>query len=285
MPGVFQAVFPPYGVLPLVFESPHSGDEMPADIATTSTAEDLAWTADSHVQALFAAAPDAGATLIAALFPRAYIDVNRGPDDIDPGMLAEPWPGDLRPTGKSHQGFGLIWRYCRGTDSPLYDRGLSVVEVQARIDRFWRPYHDHLAETLESLYQRFGFVFHVSCHSMKSIGDEGPGGTPRRRPDITLGDRHGRSCDGEVMAMLQSAFRDRGYDVTLNVPFSGAHLVATHGRPGEDRHSLQIEINRALYMDEATRQPHEGFMRVQRDIEAIIRILADHVRLRPGALQ
>ncbi|MCB9946256.1 MAG: N-formylglutamate amidohydrolase [Rhodospirillaceae bacterium] len=281
-PGVFESVFPAHDVLPLVFESPHSGTGLPGDFDTRLGAEDLAWTADSHVEQLFAAAPETGATLIAALFARAYVDVNRAPDDIDAGMLAEPWPAPLRPTTKTGNGYGLIWRYCRGAGSPIYDRPLTVAEVQARIGRYWRPYHDHLADTLASLYRRFGLVWHVSCHSMKSMGDDTAPGGARPRPDITLGDRHGRSCDGEVVSMLQGAFRERGYGVTVNDPFSGAYLVDAHGHPGQGRHSVQIEINRALYMDEETRRPHQGFERVRNDVAAIIALMADHVRTRLG---
>ena len=277
-PGVFRSVFAAFDVLPLVFDSPHSGQEQPADFGTVASNEDLAWTADSYVDDLFAAVPATGATLIAATFPRAYIDLNRAPDDIDPDLLAEPWPEPLQPTRKTRMGAGLIWRYCRGTDTPLYDRKLSADEVRRRIEGYWRPYHEHLADTLGALHRRFGFVYHVNCHSMRSVGMANPPEPPRARPDIALGNRHGSTCDGHLVGWLETAFQARGYSVAVNDPFPGAYLVDVHGRPDQGRFSVQIEINRSLYMDEETRRPHAGYGRIQHDLSEVAAELADLVR-------
>ena len=282
-PGVFQSVFPAFDVLPLVFDSPHSGRRAPEDFCTVASDEDLAWTADSYVDDLFADVPASGATLIAASFPRAYVDVNRAPDDIDPELLAEPWPEPLRPTRKSHMGSGLIWRYCRGTGAPLYDRKLSVDEVRSRIDGYWRPYHEHLADTLGALHRRFGFVYYVNCHSMRAVGNRTLPDPQNLRPDIALGNRHGSTCDGEIVPLLEGSFRERGYQVAVNDPFPGAYLIEIHGRPDQGRYSVQIEINRSLYMDEETRRPHAGYPRVRQHLAEIAAGLADFVRFRVQA--
>lgn len=273
--GVHRTVFAA-DPLPLVFDSPHSGDTEAVDFGSVLPVETLRRAEDSFVDALFADVAEHGATLIAAEFPRAFIDVNRASDDIDTEMLDAPWPGAANPGIRSERGIGLIRRLV-GPGEALYDRALSVAEVAARLDDHYNPYHAHLDQTLAALRRRFGTVFHVNCHSMKSVGNATTpdGATPR--PDVVIGDLHGRSCGQDFTACIAACFADRGYSVALNDPYAGAHILERYGDPSGGTHSLQVELNRALYMEEATRERHEGFHRLRTDLKAIAADIAEFV--------
>jgi len=262
--------------LPLVFDSPHSGRALPENFGTVLPPDILRQAEDSYVDELFAGVTEHGATLIAAEFPRAFIDVNRAPDDIDPDMLDGPWPVALNPSVRSERGIGLIRRLV-GPGEAIYDRLLPVDEIRARLDdRYW-PYHGHLEQTLAALKRRFGAVFHVNCHSMKSVGNATTPDGPVRRPDIVIGDLHGMSCRPEFTRLVAEAFAQRGYSVAVNDPYAGAHILSRYGDPAAGIHSLQVEINRALYMDESTRQRHDGFDRLRTDLNAIAEDIASYV--------
>ncbi len=262
--------------LPLVFDSPHSGDTETVEFGSALPVEVLRRAEDSHVDALFADAAEHGATLIAALFPRAYIDVNRAPDDIDPDLLDGDWPDPLRPTIRSERGIGLIRRLV-GPGDVIYERSLPVAEVAARLDDHYRPYHAHLERTLTGLRQRFGQVFHVNCHSMKSVGNATTPDGPTVRPDIVIGDLHGRSCRSAFTRLVVGAFSSRGYSVAVNDPYAGAHILERYGDPEGGAHSLQVEINRALYMDEETSSRHDGFERLRADLSGVAADIAGFV--------
>ncbi|MFN4089553.1 MAG: N-formylglutamate amidohydrolase [Alphaproteobacteria bacterium] len=263
--------------LPLIFDSPHSGADYPADFGTVLPLSVLREGEDRFVDELFARAPDHGALLLVASFPRAYVDPNREPDDIDPDLLAAPWPTPLRPSAATAEGVGLIWRLVP-PDRALYDRRLAPAEVEARITRYWRPYREALASALDRARVRHGAVWHVNCHSMWSVGlDSGPD-PGHRRKDICLSDRDGRSCDPGFIACARDALLERGYSVSINDPFKGGAIVARHGRPEDGYHSLQIEIVRGLYMDERTLEPHAGFERLRNDLGHLAERLAAHVR-------
>lgn len=273
--GVHRTLFAAEPV-PLVFDSPHSGDSAAVEFGSVLPLEILRQAEDSHVDALFADVAEHGATLIAADFPRAFIDVNRAPDDIDPEMLDGPWTGRVNPGIRSRRGIGLIRRLVVPGEE-IYDRLLSVAEVAARLDNHYHPYHQHLEQTLASLRRRFGAVFHVNCHSMKSVGNATTPDGPMRRPDVVVGNLHGRSCRPEFTATISRAFCQRGYSVAVNDPYAGAHILERYGDPEGGTHSLQVEINRALYMDEETRARHDGFGRLRTDLTVIAAELASFV--------
>ena len=274
-PGVHRTVFAA-DPLPLVFDSPHSGDTESVEFGSVLPVETLRRAEDSYVDELFADVPEHGGTLIAAAFPRAFIDVNRAPDDIDPAMLDGPWVGDAMPSFRSERGIGLIRRLV-GPGEALYDRLLSVSEVMARLDDHYHPYHQHLEQTLAALRRRFGAVFHVNCHSMKSVGNATTPDGPAKRPDIVLGDLHGKSCRPDFTRVVAEAFAERGYSVALNDPYAGAHILDRHGDPEAGTHSLQVEINRTLYMDEPTRRRHDGFERLRSDLRNVAAEIARFV--------
>jgi N-formylglutamate amidohydrolase len=233
---------------------------------------------DTYVHELYAAAPAHGATLIGALFPRSYIDANRHVADIDQALLAEPWPHPLNPGVKTKLGMGLIRRLAVPR-LPVYSRKLGIAEVQARIDRYYHPYHAELQTAADRLHARFGGVWHVNCHSMKSVSNgmaaEGPGVA---RADFVLGDRDGTTCAPELTRFVEKFLRKRGYDVRINDPYKGVELVRRHGRPRENRHSLQIEVNRKLYMDEESFERNGNFPKLKADIDALVAAVAGFAR-------
>jgi N-formylglutamate amidohydrolase len=267
--------------VPLVFDSPHSGIDYPADFGCVAPMPILRTGEDTHIDDLFGAVPAHGAAhgavLIAALFPRSYIDVNRDELDIDPTLLAGAWPYELKPGEKTRLGMGLIRRLAQ-PDVPIYDRKLPVAEVQARIDTYYRPYHATLKAALDRTHERFAGVWHLNCHSMGSVGSAMTADGPKRRPDFVLGDRDGTTCGAEFTVTVFQWLKGSGYQVTINDPYKGVELVRRYSNPAARRHSLQIEINRALYMDEATREPNGGYAKLKSEMTALIGHLAGWVR-------
>ncbi len=255
---------------PLVLDSPHSGFEMPPDFGSARTEAELREGEDCFIDDLYRPAAARGVPLLAALFPRTYLDANRDAGDIDPELLAEPWPHPLRPSEKARIGKALVWRTMDG-DRPIYERRLSVAELRSRIDNYHRPYHDTLRRLLDAAHARFGAVWHINCHSMgpsTSVSIEGVDGKPRA--DIVLGDRDGTTCAPEFTAFVRDVLTGHGYDVKVNDPFKGVELVRAYADPAAGRHSLQLEVNKRLYMDPATLRKHEGFDVLQRHLMELV---------------
>lgn len=261
-------------LVPVVFDSPHSGANYPSDFRHVIPIEKLRRAEDMYVDELFGDAPDYGATLIAALFPRSYIDPNRSLEDLDPELLAETWPGPMRPGEKARLGHGLIWRLCP-PDMNLYIEKLSPDDVRRRIEGYWRPYHDALRQALDSLYERFDAVWHINCHSMPSA-TRGPFLNGGGQADFVLGDRDGTTTSPAFMHLVRDCLRGLGYSVKVNDPYKGVELVRAYSDPARGRHSLQIEINRALYMDEASFEQLPRFRELKADLGRLIRTICDH---------
>ena len=262
--------------IPLVFDSPHSGTAYPDDFDHLPPRDIVRQAEDTHVEALYAAAPAVGATLIEALFPRAYIDPNRHRSDIDPELLADAWTEPITPSRKTELGIGLVWRLAHG-GVPMYARKLAAAEVRRRITDFYDPYHARVSAALDRRHAAFGAVWHINCHSMPAVGDvmsEDPG---RARADFVLGDRDGSTCAPEFTAFVARTLTGLGYDVAINDPYKGVELVRMHGRPAERRHSLQVEINRRLYMDESTLARHSGFATLQSNLQRLLQSLRQFV--------
>jgi N-formylglutamate amidohydrolase len=265
--------------LPLVLDSPHSGTHYPADFDHLPLRALVRQAEDTYVDELFGAAPSAGATLIEALFPRAYIDPNRHVSDMDPAVLDEPWPGPLAPSRKTEQGMGLVWRLARG-GVPLYARRLQLADVERRIALYYEPYHAAVTAAIDERHRRFGSVWHLNCHSMPAVGDVMSDDPGRSRAEFVLGDRDATTCEPEFTAFVATTLSGMGYEVAINDPYKGVELVRKHGRPAERRHSLQIEVNRGLYMNEATLEKNAGFAALQADLARLVEALADYVRAR-----
>lgn len=251
---------------PVVYDSPHSGTRYPADFHVLCPHAVLRQMEDTHVEALFARAPALGALLLHALVPRSYIDLNRAENDIDPASLDGLWGAPLEPSDKCRHGMGLI-RTTSRPGEPLYPGRLSVADIRRRIETYWRPYHAALAAALDRLHSRFGAVWHVNCHSMPSLGLGNAGA------DFVVGDRDGRSCDPGFSRLVIETLRGLGYRVRHNDPYKGVELVRRYANPAARRHSLQLEIDRRLYMDERTQTRHDGFWRLQRDLETLMAVI------------
>lgn len=256
---------------PVVLDSPHSGRRFPDHFDSAVSASDLRDGEDCFIDSLYLPAAERGVPLLAAQFPRTFMDANRHPGDIDLDLMEDGfWPDPHVPSGKAGIGKALIWRTL-DDGRPIYDRRLSVDEVQDRVARYHRPYHEALRRLLDAAHARFGVVVHLNCHSMNAVSGlmgEGPAGQPRA--DIVLGDRDGSSCDPALTEFVRAMLSARGYQVRLNDPFKGVELVRAYSDPAAGRHSLQVEINKRLYMNEDARELHAGFARVQSDLMALI---------------
>ena len=269
---------------PVVFASPHSGTDYPPEFLASSPLELLALrrSEDSFVDGLFAAAPDHGMPLLCALFPRAYIDPNREPFELDPAMFEDALPAYAN-TGSSRvaAGLGTIARVV-SSGQEIYAAKLRFADAARRIDAHYRPYHRALRRLLDATRRSFGCYLLVDCHSMPSVGGPHDPDAGRKRPDFVLGDCFGASCADEVIGLVETTLRERGYTVTRNRPFAGGFTTRHYGRPGQALHALQIEINRALYMDEASIRPNDGMPALTADMTALIGTLAaiDVARLR-----
>jgi len=263
--------------LALLVDSPHSGFEMPADFGTAAPPEALRTTWDGFVDELWGDAPALGATLLAATFPRAYIDVNRAEHDIDESLLAEPWPTPLTPTDYTRRGMGLIRREAL-PGVPVYARALTVAEEQVRITNYYRPYREAVATRLESLRSEHELVFYLDAHSMKSRGNAMNVDAGALRPDIVVSDRQGRTADAQHTAFVAECFRAQGYTVQLNDPYQGGDLVRSFGAPANGVHAIQVEVNRALYMDEAQFTQAAGFQRLQAACASCVQALGAYAR-------
>jgi N-formylglutamate deformylase len=271
IPGVLWRRDPQAAEVPLVFDSPHSGSHYPDDFRFTCPLDTLRRAEDAYVDELYAAAPAHGATLIGALFPRSYLDPNRAVDDIDESLIEGDWPAPLKPSQNTRAGLGLVRRVARPS-TPIYDRKLSVDEVLSRIERCHGPYHRVLDDACTLLHHKYGTVWHINCHSMPSKRSGRDIGRPA---DFVLGDRDGTTCAKEFTDFVAAVLRRRGYDVRINEIYKGVEIVKRHGRPGERRHSLQIEVDRALYMDQKTLQKNANFAQLQADITYLIERLRD----------
>ncbi|NKB57141.1 MAG: N-formylglutamate amidohydrolase [Alphaproteobacteria bacterium] len=278
IPGVLYVKKSNGSSAPVVFDSPHSGTDYPEDFDCIAPMAVVRKSEDAFVDELYASVPECGASLQAALFPRAYIDPNRSLLDIDPELMDERWPDPLEPSEKTRLGHGLIWRMCP-PDYALYDRKLRTTEVRNRIDTYWRPYHRTLRDMLDLAYEKFGKVWHINCHSMPAAGvPQLPGASDSRRVDFVLGDRDGTTCEPAFTALVAASLREFGYHVRVNDPYKGVELVRAHSDPARGRHSLQIEINRALYMDEVRLERGQGFAALQENLTRLADILCHYAR-------
>ena len=280
----FDLLPPSADPVPLVVDSPHSGSEYPGDFGTALAPEKLRQAEDAYVDELYAGAPAAGASLIVARFPRSYIDPNRSLLDIDTSLLEAPWPGPAIASRKTELGVGLIWRVLDSGEA-IYARKLSIDEVKRRIVQFHQPYQRAVKRALDEAHQHFGGVWHLNAHSMPAVSgrvsEEGPG---KPRADFVLGDRDGTTCEPEFTALVAEALRSMGYEVKLNDPYKGVELVRAFSDPKANRHSLQVEVNRRLYMDERTGAKSAGFAALKADLDTLLHRVAAYARERGSHL-
>ena len=286
MPSVvddgFDAV-PPYrltrpagAVVPVIACSPHSGRHYPRSFLAASRLglASLRRAEDAFVDELFADAPACGVPLLAAEWPRSFLDVNREAHELDPTMFADRAPVPLNAgSPRVRSGFGAVPAQVAGVGA-IYAGRLPFAEAQARLDRLYRPYHAMLGALIAEACAAFGHATVLDCHSMPSSGVVL--GDRRAAPlaDIVLGDRFGRSCDEAIVAEAERHLRGAGYIVRRNDPYAGGFTTEHYGRPDLGVHVLQIELNRALYLDETRLAKRNGFARVRADMRALVARLA-----------
>ncbi len=279
----FRVHGPALAAHPLVLDSPHSGHDYPDDFGAAVSLRDLRDGEDCHIDRLYAPAVERGIPLLAALVPRTYIDVNRHEADIDPDLLDGEWPVPIQNSGKANIGKALVWRLL-DDGRAIYDRRLAVEEVMQRIEQHHRPYHAALRQLIDQTHARFGRVLHLNLHSMRSVaGVMGVGGAGHVRPDFVLGDRDGSSCAPRFTEQVRGTLESLGYRVLVNDPFKGMELVRAHADPSRQRHCLQIEVNRRLYMDEASLQRTDNFPTLQGHLMTLIDRLCEFMNQGPTA--
>ena len=282
-PPSFHLYPPPGGTTaPVLLDSPHSGFDWPPDFQPAAPRAAIRTSCDAFVDELWSDAPAAGATLLAATFPRAYIDLNRAETDVDPALLDAPWPGPLAPTDYSRRGMGLIRRFAL-PGIPMETGPLSVAAIEHRIAHHYRPYRASLGSTLDALRTRHGAAYHLNLHSMKSRGNEMNLDDGAPRPDVVVSDRLGTTAAPALTAWLAARFRTAGLSVQINDPYRGGDLVGTFGRPALGFHSIQIELNRALYLDEATYDRGPGFAALRAKLATVTRDFCAFVPTLPSA--
>lgn len=267
VPGIVSVYRPVGDPVPVVFDVPHSGTAFPDDFGCVGPVPDMRAGVDHYVDELFAAAPWHGATLVAAEFPRIYVDPNRSLSDIDVEMIDGAWPHPIAPTKKVATGRGLIWKTRRGGHA-IYDRKLPVDEVLGRVDGYWRPYQETLDAAVEAAAAGAGGrLWHVNCHSMgPEWFDRHTGSATPIGWDFILGTRDGTTCAPEFRDLVAGTLDGMGYRVAIDHRFKGVELVRRIGVPARGRHSIQIEINHGLYVDPRNRERTDGFGVLQRDL-------------------
>jgi len=264
--------------LPLMLDSPHSGNIYPSDFGHACGRDKILWGEDAFVDELFDHAPGHGAWLLACHFPRTYIDPNRALADLDADMIDGGWPDPVDVTDKTRRGIGLIWK--RADDkNDFYDRLLSQAEVRHRIDAYWQPYQDQMDHMADSILERWGRRWHINCHSMYSPAYAKELNNPYTpSTDIILGNRDGTTSGLDFINAFAEVLRGEGLSVALNDQFKGVELVRRYGDPANGCHSVQIEIDRALYMDEWTITKKPGFNDLRAALDRVVGKLAAYIR-------
>ncbi|MDB5944509.1 MAG: N-formylglutamate amidohydrolase [Ramlibacter sp.] len=267
------------GTAAVVLDSPHSGVAYPDDFGHCCDFGLLRTAEDTHVEKLYDFAPALGVAWIEAIFPRSYLDANRNLTEIDATLLDEPWADaietDAATRSKVRLGKGLVWR-CTDGGVPIYDRKLTVAEVRKRIETCWKPYHQAVAEAIDAAHARHGYSIHVNCHSMPAVASQFATAFPGLvHADFVIGDRDGTTAEPLVSRRICDFLCTLGYSVDYNHPYKGVELVRRYGNPAQDRHSVQLEINRRLYMDETTMQTTEGFDKLRTDLRSLVSMLLE----------
>ena len=271
----YRLSMPRHPYAPVVFASSHSGRVYSQEFLTGARLCPLGLrrSEDSFVDELFAAAPEHGAPMLAANFPRAFCDANREPWELDPAMFTDPLPGWVNTTSaRVAAGLGTIARVV-ASGEPIYNKKLTFAEAERRIQTYWRPFHDALQRLINDTKARFGYCWLIDCHSMPSTSQvRRASGRP---VDFVLGDLHGVSCASRATRFVEAYLSGKGYVVRRNDPYAGGFITAHYGRPADGVHVLQIEIARGLYMDEVRIERLPTFQAIQQQIATLIGVLTD----------
>ncbi|WP_435165363.1 N-formylglutamate amidohydrolase [Falsirhodobacter sp. 1013] len=253
-----------------VFSSPHSGADYPQAFLARARldAHTIRSSEDAFMDEVFASVPNHGAPLLAARVPRAFLDLNRATDELDPAVIEGLVRAPHNPRVAS--GLGVIPRVV-AQGRPIYSGKMTRTEAESRIAAHWTPYHACLQQLLQDAHRRSDRVLLVDCHSMPhdALSNRGP------RPEVVLGDRFGAACGREVMERVEAAFQAAGLRVSRNAPFAGAYITQAYGRPSRQQHAVQVEIDRSLYMDEARIEKRPDFLAFVALMEEVVSVLCD----------
>lgn len=271
--SAYEVIHPHQNRSCVVFASPHSGRDYSFSFLRSSILDDhmIRSSEDAFVDLLFQAAPKFGAPFLRAGAPRAYIDLNRSCDELDPALIEGVSRRGHNPRVAS--GLGVIPRVV-ANGRAIYRGKISLEEAEKRIDTYWRPYHSMLQKLLDAAYQRHGQAVLVDCHSMPHEAMDGVSLQGMKRPDVVLGDRFGAAASGDVVDRIEAVFHNAGFNVVRNTPFAGAYITQAYGRPSRGQHAVQIELDRSLYMNEALVRPNGDFEEVQKVLEQVVAEIA-----------
>lgn len=275
-PSPFRLDMPARIAAPVLFNSPHSGGGCPPEFLaqTWLGLHDLRRSADLHVDRLIEDVGGFGLPVMRMQLLRSFIDVNREPLELDPAMFRGAMPASANITSaRVAAGYGIIPRLV-SDQLAIYQRPWPIEEALARIDRWYRPYHHALETVVSQLQAAFGSAVIIDCHSMPSAS------LPRNGADVVLGNRHGKSCGAALTDLARSCFEELGFTVACNLPYAGGYITEHYGVPAQGRQVLQVEVNRALYMDETTYAPHRGLDEVKAAMTALAHALVADWQMR-----
>ncbi len=267
----FETIRPRRVLAPLVFNSAHSGRDYPERFLKMTRLDHLSirQSEDAFVDELFGRGPHLGAPLIRAHFPRAYLDVNREPWELDPTMFVEPLSERFNTTSpRVAAGLGTLARVV-AENKPIYRDRLTLDDARMRIEGIYQPYHATLQKLLTEAFTGFGVAVLIDCHSMPRLARSGE----RLGPDVVLGDRYGTTCAPMLADVAEMIFAGAGLRVARNRPYAGGFCTRTYGRPQHGVHALQIEVSRHLYMNEVTLEKSDDFGAIRQLIDRLVATL------------
>ncbi len=270
--SAFQILYPDEQTIPFVFASPHSGRRYSTAFIEASrlTPVMLRRSEDSFIDELFSKAPNYGAPLLKATFPRAYVDPNREPFELDPTMFEDQLPDYVNTDSvKISAGLGTVARVVINGEN-IYRKKLKFSEIKRRVESFYFPYHQALQRLIENTRIKFGFCILIDCHSMPSIGGLMDDDSANNRVDIVLGNNHDASCTPHLLSYTNASLKRQGLSICRNKPYSGGYTTCHYGKPDNGVHALQIEINRSLYMNETNIEKHGGFLELSDKVTRFI---------------
>ena len=278
-PGLFLRYEPLRQAVPLLVDVSRSGREYPKEYRSPLPFTTVHDNVSMYVEDLWASAPGVGATLLYCLFPNTWIDVNRNELDLDPSVIDGEWPAQLKPTARTLEGLGLIKTKARYGE-PFQERKLTVAEIEERLNRYYRAYHAELKRIAETLHGRYGVLRQISCHCMSATGAPTHPDAGKPRADFCVSDLKGETASKDAMEIVVETLKSFGYSVSVNDPYIGNELIRRIGDPARGIDSIQVEVNKKLFMDTQTFRPTDGFARLKADIDRLLRVLAkDMVRL------
>jgi N-formylglutamate amidohydrolase len=268
-PGLYVRHEPDGSPAPLLVDVSRSGREYPAEYRSPLPFTTVHDNVSMYVDELWAGAPAVGGTLLYCCFPNTWVDVNRSESDMDPAVVDGVWPKELKPTARTLEGLGLIKTKSRYGET-FQERKLTVAEIEERLDTRYRPYHAELKRLADSLHRRFGVLRQISCHCMSAVGAPTHPDAGKPRADFCVSDLKGKTASREAMTLVVDTLKSYGYSVSVNEPYIGNELIGRHGNPARGVDSIQVEINKKLFMDTATFRRTPGFAKLKADLDRLL---------------